>query len=101
MLDRRVGNQDGVGDRVHQQARIDELIWKQRAVGVGKFRLKFHRSGGRIDLVIHREQRAGGEFLLTFAIVSFDRQLSAGFELAKTGSRLPSGMVNRTVIGCN
>ena len=41
MLDRRVGNQHGGGDRVHQQARIDELIWKQRAVGVRKFRLSF------------------------------------------------------------
>ena len=68
MLDRRVGNQDGVGDRVHQQARIDELIWKQRAVGVGKLRLKFHRPGGRVDLVIHRKQRAGGIVLLTFTM---------------------------------
>ena len=81
MLDRRVGNQHGIFDGVHQQTRIDELIGKQRAVGVVKLRFEFHRAGSGIDLVVDREQRPGCEFLLALAVVGLDRKTRAGFEL--------------------
>ena len=42
--------------RCDAQADIDELVRKQRFIGIGELGLELDRSGRRIDLVIDRAQ---------------------------------------------
>src|SRR5208337_1383347 len=69
---------DRIAQSIDEQLGVDELIWKQRVVLVGKGRLELDRAGGLIDLVVGREQGSGREFVLEVMIVSRDRQLAVG-----------------------
>ncbi len=56
-----------------QQLDIDELVRKERPVGVVEQRAQLDRAGRRIDRVVEREQLAVGEFGAVGAVVGFDR----------------------------
>ena len=58
--------------RFDHHAHVDELVRKQRAVGVGKFGLDLDRPGGRVDLIVDRQQPAGREPGLAAAIECID-----------------------------
>src|ERR1019366_7421187 len=68
-------DQNRIVDGADEQLRVDELIWKQHVVLIGKGRLELDRAGGLIDLVVGSEQLSSRELVLEVTIVSLDRQL--------------------------
>ena len=77
-LERRARHGDRVAARIDQHAHIDELVGKQEGFVVGKLRLELHRAGGRINLVVHRQQRPGRELHLLITIERIDWHPLAG-----------------------
>src|SRR5580658_5990773 len=75
LLDRRGRYKGDVLQGIEQQARIHELVGKQRAILVVELRPGFYRSRRGIDLVVKRQQFALGELLLPGAVKSVGRQL--------------------------
>ena len=99
-LDRRARHDHGAAERVDEQARVDELVREERPVLVRKRRLQLDGAGGRIDLVVDGEQRAGRE--LRLADRGRRRRRSDGVPAAAAAARcgrLSSGIVNTTAIG--
>ena len=77
--DRR--HQGGAAAHVELQPRVDELVREQRPIVVRELRLEPHRAGGRIDLVVDRQQRADRQATLLVAVVRLDRKRRAGREV--------------------
>ena len=80
MLHGRHRNHGRGSDRLHQQTRIDELVWEQRVVFVRKHGLDFDGPGRRIDLVVDGQQHPAGQLRLEVAVVGVDGELPAGGE---------------------
>src|SRR6202030_2857064 len=76
-LNRGRRDRQRVVDLLHVKTNVDELIRKQDAVAVGKLRLQLHRSGGRVDLIVGREQRSGAQQRLAVAVVRVHLQRAA------------------------
>src|SRR5215472_8447629 len=55
------GHGDGVLERLHQQLHVDELIGKQRVVGVVELRAHLDGAGGGVDLIVDRDDLADGK----------------------------------------
>ncbi len=58
---RGVRHDDLVLQQFLQQLDVDELVRKQRAVGIVELRAQLHRAGGDVDLVVDGQQLALGE----------------------------------------
>jgi len=84
-LNGRSGNDREIPHSVHKQVDVDELIGKERAIGIVEDGFQLVRAGGGIDFVVHGQKLAGGDFLSVIAVVSFDVQLNSG---AKFGADL-------------
>ncbi len=52
VLNGDIGHDQLIGQRVHEQTYIDELLREKRVVLVVENRLEFGRAGGVIDLII-------------------------------------------------
>ena len=87
-LDGCVGHQSNVVQGVDQDARIDELIGKKRAVGVGEICFQLHRAGSRVDLVIDALQRAGRQELFLLAIKGRHCELLLPFHAGEDGGQV-------------
>ena len=74
LLYRRLRRHHHVLPRLQQQAGIDELLRKQRVVGVGEHRPQLHSAGRTVDLVIGGCQRSGGDQLAIGPVIGRDRQ---------------------------
>ena len=61
VLDGGVGNEGDALQGVDEQARVDELVREERAVGVGEESAQLDGAGGGVDLVVDGEELAGGE----------------------------------------
>ena len=72
-LDRLVRHQHRAAERVHQDARVDELVREQRAVAIDEGRLELDGAGARVDLVVHRHQDAGRQLGAALAVEGVDR----------------------------
>src|SRR5438093_7263441 len=72
----------GVRD-AQEQARVDELVREERAVRVRELRLQPDGAGARIDRVVDRQERPGGEAADLLAIPGLDRQVLARPELSE------------------
>ena len=81
---RGVGHDDLIVQHLHQQLDVDELIRKQRAVGVVELRAQLDGAGGHVDSIVDREQLAVGELGAVGAIVGLRR--SAGRRHAAAAS---------------
>ena len=57
-----------------QQADIDELVGPQRVVRIVEHGFQPPRAGGLVDLIVDRQQLAGGQLRLIVAAVGFDLQ---------------------------
>ena len=68
---------------IQEQSSIDELVGEQFIVVVGEDRLELDGAGGRVNLVVDRQQRSRGQPPLSLPIISLDRHALPGFELGK------------------
>ena len=80
-LDAGTGRNHHATAHVEQHAGVDELVRKQREIGIGELRLELDGAGGGIDLVVHREQGAAGQLGLLRPVVGIDRRPVAGLKL--------------------
>ncbi len=76
VLDRDVRDHQLIGQRVHQQVHVDELLRKQRVVLVVEHRLQLRRAGRVVDLIVGADQGSGGELLRVVAVIGFHGQVS-------------------------
>ena len=72
VLNGRRGNQNLIVEGLHQQARIDEFIGEELAVGVVELRTQFYGSRHGIDLVVDGDQLALRNQLGVGAVVGID-----------------------------
>ena len=70
-----VGDDQLIGQGIHQQPYIDELLREERIVLVVENRLQLRGAGGIVDLVIHGHQRAGRQFFGIVAVIGIHRQM--------------------------
>src|SRR5271165_6605876 len=82
LLNGRRRNQGHTFQGLHQQPRINELVWEQSEIVITKNRAHLHRSRGGVNLVIQSQQLAARDFLLCSAVKDVDGQLGV---LAKLG----------------
>ena len=82
LLNGRCRNQRHALQRIHQQTRVYELVREKRIILIVELRSPFHRAGRRINLVVERDQLAGGDFRLRRAIKGVDSELGV---LAQAG----------------
>ena len=54
ILNRHVGDHELIGQRIHQQPDVDELLREKRIVLVVEDRLELGSAGGVVDLVVER-----------------------------------------------
>ncbi len=72
-----VRHDDLIGQRVHQQVHVDELLRKERVVLVVEDRLQPRGAGGVVDLVVDGHQHPGCQLLRVVAVIRLDRQVRA------------------------
>ena len=77
--------------RGHVQAGIDELVRKQRVVGIVEARLELERAGGDVDLVVQRFQLAGGDAAGIGPVIGLHGQRVAGRQLGPHFGQLGLG----------
>ena len=73
------------------QAGIDELVRKQRVVGIVEARLELERAGGDVDLVVQRFQLAGGDAAGIGPVIGLHGQRVAGRQLGPHFGQLGLG----------
>ena len=61
------------------------------SVGIGKIRAQPHRAGGLVDLVIHGDQRPGGQLVRLIAVPCVHRQFLAGAKTRENQRKLVFG----------
>ena len=61
-LNDRVRHERRIVRCVHEQSRVDELIWKKRFVLVGENGLELERAGRRVNLIIESLESSRGKF---------------------------------------
>ena len=76
-LDGRRRNQRGVSPGFDAHAHVDELIRKENAILIGKFRLELDGAGRGVDLIVERQQPSGRELGSTGAVVRVDSDFLA------------------------
>src|SRR6267154_2298694 len=74
-LDGSEWNNNGVFSHSEHQPHIDELIRPKGKIAIVEFALEAHGPGGGIDLIVNRQEFAGGKFSLIVTAVCFDPQL--------------------------
>ena len=80
---------DGTGDQgdsvllLHQQAHIDELVGEETVGAVIEIGAQAERTGGGVDLVVHRDEGPGADFGGVGAIPGFGAQVLAGGQFAE------------------
>ena len=62
-LNRRVGGEHRARKRVDQQQDVDELVGKQRGVGIVERRAQLERARRQVDLVVVSRQRPGRQLV--------------------------------------
>ena len=72
--DRRRRHNRDVPLRIYKQMHVHKLIWKQIVFLVAEDCLQLICAGCRIDLIVDRQQFAGGDFGCVVAIIGLDRQ---------------------------
>ena len=82
-LDRGVGNDDGAGHGVDEQANVDELARKECVVRIGESRAQLERAGRRVDLIVERRQRPRRQFVDIGSIEDGYRQSGARIEATR------------------
>lgn len=70
-------------DGFQQQSCVDKLIGKQFIVWIGNDRLQFDRTGGRVDLVVQRQQGAAGQFLFLRPVIGINRKSAAALDFTE------------------
>lgn len=90
-LDRGVRHERHAVLRVDVQARVHELVGKERPVLVREKGLELHRAGRRIDLVVDGEERPRGEPVLEAAVVRVDDEGLAGIQPRVHGGKVVFG----------
>src|ERR1700730_4046509 len=68
VLDRWRGDQGHALQHLDEEARVDELVGKEREVLVGNLRSEAHGSRSRVHLVVERRERTGLEVVLIGAV---------------------------------
>ena len=76
-LDGRGRHQHGLGERIHDELHIDELIREQGVVPIRELRLELDGAGGGVDLVVDARDGPGGEQLAVLRIPGLHRQFGA------------------------
>ena len=101
VLDRRLGHEVHLGERLHQEPRVHELARKQFVVRVREGGAGADGAGRRVDLIIHGEEGAGRDRALLGTVERNDRHRRPAPICAKTSSITSSARVKITVIGCS
>ena len=96
-----VGHDDLIVQDILQQLDIDELIGKQRAVGVVEHRPQLDGAGRYVDRIIDGEQFAIGDFGDIGASNASTVSAAPCCTRFMTADTLSSGMEKITVIGCS
>src|SRR4051812_33140198 len=87
-LDRRIWNERDGHFPLHQQPRIDELIWKKRFVLVRHRRAQLESAGRLVDLVVDCCEVAARQRGLHVAIERIDRKTTPRPQRAEDCSEL-------------
>ncbi len=77
VLDCDVRDDELIGQRIHQQVHVHELLGEQRVILVVEHRLQPRRARRAVDLVVHREERARRDLLRVVAVERLHRQMRA------------------------
>ena len=93
VLHRSGRNQDGVLEGLFEETRVDELVGKQAERLVVEAGAKLDRTGGGVDLIVHRVQPAGLDLLVVGAIVSIDLERATDLQLGLNGRQIVLGDV--------
>src|SRR5207253_10403219 len=84
-LDGSRGNHNAVLSNLQQKMRVDELVRPESSILIVEHRLQPAGAGGLIDLVINREQAAGGQLALIIAAISVHLQPAASHSMCDGG----------------
>jgi hypothetical protein len=83
VLNGDIGYDQLIGQRVHEQTYIDELLREERVVLVVENRLELGRASCIIDLIIKGHQLAGCQFSRIIAIIGIGWQVHARSQLLR------------------
>ena len=83
ILDRHVRDHELIGQRIHQQADVDELLREERVVLVVENRLQLRSARRAVDLVVEGHQHPGRQLLGIVAVIRIHWQMRARSQLLR------------------